>query len=317
MIIRDFEDIINSSKVDYMDKKLKHLREAYDKLLTNLEKEDIYDPPNSVDKLPKHILKCPIHRWRAESGIELVHEEPTYNEFKRICRNWELMSDKQKSISDKKALEFFGKTNREMMKYLEPIMRKKMDIGEAYNNYLKETIEKYNAIGEVISTSEETLKSFWNWFGNSKMVDSSGRPLVFHHATTEDFDEFDVGRGSGVAGTGIYLTNIKFDNDRYGDKHLNLYVKCLNPLDLSSGDEAINKQAKKMKLVGLFDLRTIPQMREWSKDFRLRMLKLGYDGCYVMPQGGREEEKHLVVYNPNQVKLTSNETFSDSSNMKK
>ena len=64
-----------------------------------------YDPPYSIEilkeKYPK-LLKDEVHKWRAETGIELIHLEPTYEEQKRIFYNWLAMSDKDKEISDKK-----------------------------------------------------------------------------------------------------------------------------------------------------------------------------------------------------------------------
>ena len=34
------------------------------------------------------------------------------------------------------------------------------------------------------------LENFWNWFGDSQMVDKEGRPLVFYHGTARDIEEF-------------------------------------------------------------------------------------------------------------------------------
>lgn len=71
-----------------------------------------YSPPYPVHKLPLHLRKDPVHRWRAETGIELIHEEPTLEEFQRIRQNWELMTPKQKAISDTKSKELFGVDNQ-------------------------------------------------------------------------------------------------------------------------------------------------------------------------------------------------------------
>lgn len=76
----------------------------------NLPKE--YDPPLEYDKLPPHLKKDPVHAWRAKTGIELIHKEPSLKELNRIWENWNLMTDEQKSISDKKSYEFFGKDNK-------------------------------------------------------------------------------------------------------------------------------------------------------------------------------------------------------------
>lgn len=51
--------------------------------------------------------------------------------------------------------------------------------------------------------------NFKAWFGDSKVVDESGLPLVVYHGTTHDFDEFDP-RGGNIEnfhGKGAYFTS--------------------------------------------------------------------------------------------------------------
>lgn len=50
-----------------------------------------------------------------------------------------------------------------------------------------------NSAGRLIHPDKEGVRNFWRWFGNSKMIDEEGRPLVFYHATTRDFDSFKTG----------------------------------------------------------------------------------------------------------------------------
>ena len=57
------------------------------------------------------LLQDPVHLWRAETGIELVHKEPTKDEQMRIWRNWNEMTDEMKKKSDKKSVELFGMDN--------------------------------------------------------------------------------------------------------------------------------------------------------------------------------------------------------------
>lgn len=77
--------------------------------------QEDYDPPYSLEiiskKYPK-LLNCPIHRWRAETGIELIHQEPDEQELDRIWDNWNQMTKDMKKISDKKSIELFGIDNR-------------------------------------------------------------------------------------------------------------------------------------------------------------------------------------------------------------
>ena len=80
-----------------------------------------YEPPYSIEiikeKYPQ-LLKDPVHVWRAKTGIELIHKEPTYDEQKRIFYNWQAMSNKDKERSDKKCKIFFKTTNRAFHNYI-------------------------------------------------------------------------------------------------------------------------------------------------------------------------------------------------------
>ena len=89
--------------------------------ITVLELDAQYDPPYTLEqikaKYPENIYNMlandPVHKWRAETGIELIHKEPTEEELNRIWKNWQLMSQDMKDISDKKSVEMFGCTNAE------------------------------------------------------------------------------------------------------------------------------------------------------------------------------------------------------------
>lgn len=47
-----------------------------------------------------------------------------------------------------------------------------------------------NSNGKPIHWSEEGVRNFWRGFGDSKVVDAQGRPLVVYHGTPSDFDSF-------------------------------------------------------------------------------------------------------------------------------
>ena len=87
---------------------------------------NIYDPPYNAEQIKANygedlynkLITDPAHKWRMETGIELIHREPTKKELDRIWKNWQLMTDTQKDISDKKSIELFGKPNSEHYKEL-------------------------------------------------------------------------------------------------------------------------------------------------------------------------------------------------------
>jgi hypothetical protein len=76
-----------------------------------------YSKKEILEKYPKDfaekLLSDPIHLWRAETGIELIHKEPTKEELDRIWKNWNEMPEDLKKKSDEKSFELFGKTNKE------------------------------------------------------------------------------------------------------------------------------------------------------------------------------------------------------------
>lgn len=48
----------------------------------------------------------------------------------------------------------------------------------------------YNSNGDRIAKSKEALENFYRWFGDSKVVDEQGRPLVVYHGSLWNFDTF-------------------------------------------------------------------------------------------------------------------------------
>ena len=85
------------------------------------EKEATYSPPLDAKVLKAkypHLLKDPVHLWRAENGVELVHQEPDVKELNRIMENWRLMSSDQKAVSESKSRELFGVGNEEHIQVL-------------------------------------------------------------------------------------------------------------------------------------------------------------------------------------------------------
>ncbi len=83
--------------------------------------DNIYQKPYNIDEIKRkfdsdlanQLLNDPVHKWRAETGIELIHKEPDLNELERIWVNWNLMNENDKKISDEKSLELFGVNNQE------------------------------------------------------------------------------------------------------------------------------------------------------------------------------------------------------------
>ena len=96
---------------------------------------------------------------------------------------------------------------------------------------------KLNSIGEPISDNIESIIKFYEWFGNSKTIDSNNRPIVFYHTSNNKFDTFEPSR-FGKMGSGIYFTSILDDiksHDKYDNSILyKCYLKIENPLEIEN-----------------------------------------------------------------------------------
>jgi hypothetical protein len=101
-----------------------------------MSKRSVYAPPWGLDKLPKRLHTDPVHSWRAINGIELIHEEPTFNEFQRIWKNWDLMSPEQKVLSDAISVKLFGVDNKTHYDQLYALMQNKA--GQTTKNMVKQ-----------------------------------------------------------------------------------------------------------------------------------------------------------------------------------
>lgn len=94
-----------------------------------------------------------------------------------------------------------------------------------------------NSNGQPIAQTEEGLRNFWRWFGDSKVVDKQGRPLVVYHGTAYDFSDFDAGRHRSILndkyqGDGFHFSDNPSVASRYADANRNrlLRKKDIYPL---------------------------------------------------------------------------------------
>lgn len=108
-------------------------------------------------------------------------------------------------------------------------------LDEKYPAYEGETIEVngkertvYNSNGDRIAKSKEALTNFWKWFGDSKVVDDQGRPLVVYHGTEAEFDTFE----SIPNMERIFTAKDRFFADMYGRNIMPMYSKIVNPLNV-------------------------------------------------------------------------------------
>jgi hypothetical protein len=158
-----------------------------------------------------------------------------------------------------------------------------------------------NSDGKPIHPTEEGVRNFWRWFGESKVVDDQGKPLVVYHGTRGDFSVFDAGRQGqsdfGASGRGFY-----FSQD---PNTANVYAA------LSPGDGAPNIMPVSVSLKIPYELGArLPQNEAESRLLTERVKAEGYDGIIVRGADGVLDE--IVAFNDTQIKsaIGNNGDFS-------
>jgi hypothetical protein len=153
-------------------------------------------------------------------------------------------------------------------------------------------------------------EAFKRWFGNSKVVDSDGNPLVMYHGTTKDFSIFQTQNGAVFVTPSKSFAN-KFamgdmlftDSDTViapaGANVMPVYVRAErpfdfeNPSDIKAVRQLLDPSDRKRFSDGAAS-------GKWQdiEDFLDVIKDAGFDGAYVLEQG----VKNLAVFSPNQLK---------------
>lgn len=201
-------------------------------------------------------------------------------------------------------------------------------LDEIYPPYDGDTIEVdgrirpvYNSEGERINESAEALRNFWRWFGDSKVVDEQGRPLVLYHGTKseERFDTFAANATWGtpdktyantyrVVGTDLYTIYFKTENPAYlGD--INAESSSTNIAALA---ESINATREELDNVidSIFGL----EIDEFTpiyditntKEFENLARTKGFDGFQAIEHGDNGNVDTFAVFEPTQIKSVEN-----------
>lgn len=153
----------------------------------------------------------------------------------------------------------------------------------------------YNSNGDRIAKSKEALENFYKWFGDSKVVDEQGRPLVVYHSTDVEFSVFDKTKADSSVGLpGFYFSSSEQYSREYGSITMTVYLKAENVFDI--GKDVPD---------GWYELKTNEERVDLLK-------KQGYDGVFDYNAGATE----YTVFEPNQIKSTQNRgTYSESENI--
>ena len=193
--------------------------------------------------------------------------------------------------------------------------------GETINiNGQEKTV--YNSEGQRIAKSKEALENFYRWFGDSKVVDKKGRPLVVYHGTRADFDTFDkekIGKGSYWGQMFYFGKGDEWIKQKGYSVSMPVYLQLKNPFVLKNKagslqlEDILGKSFLPKKDIGVNDSwakYVLGYRSENPEFFSEKMQQAGYDGLIV--------PKYNIygAFEPNQIKSTQNRgTYSESENI--
>ena len=188
-----------------------------------------------------------------------------------------------------------------------------------------------NSEGRPIHWSAEGVRNFWRWFGDSKVVDAEGRPLVVYHGTNQAIGSFDPARigsrDAGFFGAGFYFTPDENTALDYADTAVEdtgegeatvmpVYVSLQNPFVWDMSDEGADATRAALASFGIRrdNVRgnsaalSSPREREL---FNRAVRAAGFDGVIVRDEDGVQE---VVSFGPTQIKSATGNSGAFSSN---
>lgn len=166
----------------------------------------------------------------------------------------------------------------------------------------------------VKPSGQTNTEEFKRWFGDSKVVDEKGEPLVVYHSTTspDNFSTF-TPSNRGTLGKGIYFTSdlelANMMSEIETGRIMPVFVSLKNPYEFTLNEEMeieydFDSAAVPM-LVDLLGDRKAKEIIANNDDFYLgseiqdELLSRGHDGIILTFDNG---DKEYLAFNPEQVK---------------
>jgi ADP-Ribosyltransferase in polyvalent proteins len=129
----------------------------------------------------------------------------------------------------------------------------------------------------LVEGSDQSHANFLKWFGDSKVVDVSGEPLIVYHGTSAKFSKFSKKR---AIGSQFWFTSSK--------------------ASIETGD--VGAQGAGVIMPVYLSIQQPAGWKEYDQLMLGQIRSAGYDGI-ILPDGN---DKTYVVFNPNQIKSVKN-----------
>jgi len=296
------------SKTYLKDKFTKLYNEYYDKIVEELRLE-LLDKYKYLKKYKIYIYQTDVDNWNFYES-DMVYDTIL-----------SLGYDGIKMVEGNDSTFVLFNPNKHLIS--KTIKKNKMIV--EYNLFL----EKLNTKDIELNTKDiESNSNFKKWFGNSKVVDENGNPLMVYHGSKYDFNEFDVDKIKSNRRAGFhFIKNIQLAQNYQKDGKLyKVYLSLQNPLNSDETKKIdISKEdlEKLFKEIGIDDDvekfynradSDIDILEDLIRNSNIKtVLKaiakiLGKDGIITSDHG---LGKSYIVFKPNQIKSINNDGSFD------
>ncbi|CAB4154472.1 LT_GEWL domain containing protein [uncultured Caudovirales phage] len=172
-----------------------------------------------------------------------------------------------------------------------------------------------NSEGRAIHPTQEGVRNFWRWFGDSKVVDEQGRPLVVYHGTFKDFSEFnrkpEFRKQDGLDSIGSWFTTSARRAAEYGSAVMPVYLSIQSPREYASFRDLRDDWSDSQPSRGPA-AKSHKTNSHWgdSEAFRDDLGLGGFDGARIKQHGDGEwkDQSAWIALNPEQVKSATGNT---------
>jgi len=118
----------------------------------------------------------------------------------------------------------------------------------------------------------ELNANFWNWFGDSKVVDNQGKPLVVYHGTNKSFNSFDKLKRGSVTSAKSSMDGFWFTTDK------NLAGSYANLADYKSELSTLKRELKRLRNFPLANFKKEDEIEERIKELE----KINTDNKHII-----------------------------------
>ena len=186
--------------------------------------------------------------------------------------------------------------------------RLRMSPSEVYQKHPLR-IQAENVAGPQLEQNATVVDTpeFKNWFGDSKVVDEQGRPLVVYHGTKTDFEQYDPKKAGasddGLAGKAFYFTYNPEEASSYAERETfgagdapnvqPVYISLRNPFVITQGVLPDGRTLKELHGGIGVNAKGGAALRKLAADG-------GHDGVIWVSRDG--SVRHVAAFHPEQIK---------------